>query len=135
MPYKCVHCSEIYGDSSNEVLAGCSKCHSKFFFYIKEEKLKEILDKKENEPVLTNAEKDQMEKDVREIAGLGEDDSAPIFLDFESVKVLKPGKYLLDLAKLFTKDKPRVYQIEDGKYIVDLTALGKSPKSEKTSHK
>jgi len=46
-----------------------------------------------------------------------------VFLDFESVRVLKPGKYLLDLQKLFSMGKPRVYQLEDGKYIVDLASV------------
>jgi predicted nucleic acid-binding Zn-ribbon protein len=119
MPYKCVHCSEIYKDGSSEVIEGCKSCNSKFFFYIKEEKLKEILQNKEL-PELSNPEKKQIEKDVRDITGI-KDEETPIFLDFESVKVLKPGKYLLDLAKLFSMSKPRVYQLEDGKYIVDLS--------------
>lgn len=118
MPYRCVHCSEIYEDGSNEVLEGCAKCKSKFFFYIKQEKLKEVLENREI-PQLSTGEKKQIEKDVRDIAGIT-DEEMPIFLDFESVKVLKPGKYLLDLTKLFAMNKPRVYQLEDGKYIVDL---------------
>lgn len=126
MPYKCVHCSEIYQDGSSETLSGCTNCHSKFFFYIKEEKLKQILENKELEPQLTNVEKKQMEEDVREIAGLTEEDETPVFLDFESVKVLKPGKYLLDLQRLFDMHNPRVYQIEDGKYLVDLNSKMKS---------
>ena len=126
MPYKCVHCSKLYKDGSQEILVGCSECKSKFFFYIKEEKLKEILDKKDAEPELSQSEKSQIESDVRYIAGI-EDEDTPVFLDFESIKIIKPGKYLLDLAKLFDKDKPKIYQMEDGKYVVDLI----SPKSKK----
>ena len=48
-----------------------------------------------------------------------------MFLDFESVKVLKPGKYVIDIAKLFEKNKPRVYKLEDGKYLIDLANFGK----------
>ena len=72
----------------------------------------------------SSVEKEQMEKDVREIAGL-EDEEVPIFLDFESVSVVKPGRYLLDLSKLFAQNKPRVYKLEDGKYIVDFAAYVK----------
>jgi len=71
---------------------------------------------------LNDEEKEQIEEDVREIAGI-KDEEAPVFLDFESVRVLKPGKYLLDLQKLFSMGKPRVYQLEDGKYIVDLASV------------
>ena len=126
MPYKCVHCSAVYADGSKDVLVGCTKCRSKFFFYIKEEKLKEMEQTATLE--LTAQEKKQMEVDVREIAGLEEPDT-PVFLDFESVRVLKPGKYLIDIAKLFSRDKPRVYQIEDGKYIVDLVSVRKNEES------
>lgn len=120
MAYKCVHCSEIYKDGSKELVEGCSNCKSKFFFYIKEEKLKEMIDFGYTTPELSTSEKKQIEEDIREIAGI-ENEDEPVFLDFESVKVLKPGRYLLDLQKLFSMDKPRVYQIENGKYIVDLT--------------
>jgi predicted nucleic acid-binding Zn-ribbon protein len=118
MAYRCVHCSGIYEDGSNEILTGCTKCKSKFFFYIRNEKLKEILANKEM-PELTTHEINQVENDVRDIAGI-KDEESPVFLDFESVKVLKPGKYLLDLTKLFAMNRPRVYQLDDGKYIVDL---------------
>ncbi|MEK6928830.1 MAG: Zn-ribbon containing protein [Nanoarchaeota archaeon] len=120
MPYKCVHCSQVYEDGSGEVLIGCTNCKSKFFFYIKKEKLEEI-GAKLPELQLSYTEKKQIESDVREIIGL-DDEETPVFLDFESVRVIKPGKYLLDLPKLFSIDKPKIYQLEDGKYIVDLTS-------------
>lgn len=133
MPYKCVHCSKVYVDDAREVLEGC-ECKSKFFFYIKEEKLREIIQGSAIEPILTDNEKEQMEEDVREIAGV-EGYDEPVFLDFESVKVIKPGKYLLDLQKLFSMDKPRVYKLEDGKYIVDLSPFAKMGKTVKTDEK
>jgi predicted nucleic acid-binding Zn-ribbon protein len=135
MPYKCVHCSSMYKDGASELLSGCTNCNSKFFFYIKEEKLKLLAEQGALDPQLSTSEKKQMEEDVREIIGLEKDDEeTPVFLDFESVKVIKPGKYLLDLQKLFAMDKPRVYQIENGKYIVDLTKPPK-PLKEKEEKK
>jgi len=126
MAYRCVHCTKIYEDGSDEILNGCTECKSKFFFYIKNDKLKEILEKNAPGLDLTNKEKVQIEEDIRDIAGV-DDEETPIFLDFESVKVVKPGKYLLDLGKLFEMNKPRIYQIEDGKYIIDLVGKNKSP--------
>jgi len=135
MAYKCVHCSAVYEDSAKELIEGCSNgnCKSKFFFYISPEKLREIEAVKsavqgEEQPLeLTAREKKQMEKDVRDITGITNLET-PVFLDFESIKIIKPGKYLLDLAKLFSIDKPRVYKLEDGKYIIDLSVLNKRPK-------
>lgn len=125
MPYKCVHCSAVYDDEAKELIDGCSSegCKSKFFFYIQKEKLKEIEKKKEAEAEkLSASEKKQIEKDVRDISGV-QNEETPIFLDFESIKIIKPGKYVIDVAKLFDKNKPRIYKLEDGKYIVDLMAL------------
>lgn len=124
MPHQCVHCSEIYDDGSEEILKGCSKCGGRFFFYLTQEKIDKIKSKEEegtglNE--LSKSEKEQIEEDVREIVGVEEVD-APIILDFESVKVLKPGKYLLDIYNLFKKERPLIYKLDDGKYIIDLAA-------------
>ncbi len=128
MAYRCVHCSEIFPDGSKEVLNGCN-CGGKFFFYIKEDKLKQIQENQALDPELTASEKNQIENDVRDIAGI-KDEEAPIFLDFESIKILKPGKYLIDLSKMFSVDKPKIYKLEDGKYIIDLTALMKEKRKE-----
>ena len=129
MPNRCVHCSKIYDDTAPEILNGCSNCGSRFFFYLSEEKLEKLKENEESEPYLTKSEKNQIEEDVREIARI-EDDEAPILLDFESVKIIKPGKYLLDIANLFSRERPLIYKLEDGKYIIDLTSQIKTLKKD-----
>jgi len=122
MPYKCVHCNKIYDDGSEQVLKGCDDCKSKFFFFVRKEQLAKMKEQDVATMDLSASEKKQMELDVREITGF-EDEETPVFLDFESVKVIKPGKYQVDVGKLFSTDKPRVYKLEDGKYIVDLSSV------------
>jgi predicted nucleic acid-binding Zn-ribbon protein len=122
MPNQCVHCSEIYDDGASEILSGCSKCGSRFFFYLTQEKLEKLKANEEESVELTKTEKKQVEKDVRDIVGVKDDEEAPIILDFESVRIIKPGKYILDIPNLFSKKRPLVYKLEDGKYIVDLTS-------------
>ena len=124
MPYKCVHCNSTYADGAPELTDGCT-CGSKFFFYLKSEKLAEIESQRITLTNLTTKEKEQMEEDVREIAGVQNEDT-PIFLDFESITVVRPGKYLIDINKLLSPDKPRVYKLEDGKYIIDLSLKKKA---------
>lgn len=79
----------------------------------------EKMKTREEEIELSYEEKKQVERDVREITGFG-DEEMPVFLDFESIKVIKPGKYLVDVGNLFSTKKPRVYKLEDGKYVIDL---------------
>ncbi len=120
MPHQCVHCSEIYDDGASEILKGCSKCNSRFFFYLSKEKIAKMEKEKEENLNLTKTEKKQIEQDVRDIAGIT-DLEAPVVLDFESVKITKPGKYVLDIPNLFSKERPLVYKLEDGKYIIDIS--------------
>ncbi len=114
--HQCVRCSKLYPDGSNELLAGCS-CGGKFFFFIKQ---KDIDAAKEVTSNLSVEDKKQIETDVLDIIGLEETDK-PVILDLESIRILTPGKYELDLVELF-KGKPLVYRVEDGKYIIDLAA-------------
>ena len=121
MPHQCVRCNVMYQDGSAELLKGCTKCQGKFFFFIKKAEVEEAKELVAN---LTEEEKIQMEKDVFDIIGI-EDDEKPVVLDIESIRVLKPGKYQLDVVELF-KGKPLVYRLEDGKYVIDLVSTFKS---------
>ncbi|MBU3907261.1 MAG: hypothetical protein KKA64_03345 [Nanoarchaeota archaeon] len=110
---------------SKELLTGCSKCGSHFFFYIKEDQMQRL---KENQMEIPQEDKKQIEKDIREMTGITEEDT-PVILDLESVRVISPGKFEIDLVNLFNKKRPLIYRLEEGKYIIDLaSALEKSIK-------
>jgi len=124
-PHQCVHCGEIYPAGCKELLEGCNKCKSHFFFYIREDQLEKI---KENPIEIPEQDKKQVEKDIREMAGITEED-APVILDIESVRVTGAGKFEIDIVNLFRKDRPLIYKLEEGKYIIDLAStLNKSIK-------
>jgi len=114
MPHQCVRCNTFYEDGAEEILKGCS-CGSRLFFYVKKSNLEKSKELTES---LTEEEKKQIEKDVYDLIGSRED-SEPVVLDLESIRILKPGKYELDLVHLFKKD-PLVYKTGDGKYMIDL---------------
>ena len=116
MPHQCVHCSRIIPAGSKELLEGCKKCKGHFFFYIRDEQLEKIKEK----PVeIPQEDKKTVEKDIREIAGIT-DEEAPVILDIESVRVTGAGKFEIDIVNLFRKDRPLIYKLEEGKYIIDL---------------
>lgn len=118
MPHQCVRCGKMYDDASAEILSGCS-CGAKMFYFIRAEKLKAIQEKQEQEK-LSKKEKEEIEKEVYDLIGNEIDMDKPIILDIESIEILKPGKYQLDLVKLFKAKEPLIYKLEDGKYMVDL---------------
>jgi uncharacterized protein len=122
MPHQCVHCSKVYPDAAPELLKGC-ECGSHFFYYIKKQLYDESKDHiQEKIEQLEGVDKKQVEKDVREIMGIEEKEDIPVILDLESIRILKPGKYELDVVNLFSKKRPLIYKLEEGKYIIDLAS-------------
>ena len=118
MPHQCVHCGNVFPDAAEEVLKGCT-CGSHFFYYIKEMPSSEV---KEAIVELEKSDKEQIEKDIRELTGLDKKPDEPVILDLESVRVIKPGKFEIDIVNLFSKNRPLIYKLEEGKYVIDLAS-------------
>jgi predicted nucleic acid-binding Zn-ribbon protein len=117
MPHQCVRCNTFYDDGATEIIKGC-KCGGKLFFYVKKQKLEEAK-KIADDIKLTPKEKVQIEKDVFDMVGSDIDRDEPVVLDLEAIRILKPGKYELDLVHLF-KGEPLIFKLEEGKYMIDL---------------
>jgi len=105
----------MYEDGAAEILKGCP-CGARLFFYIKKEKLEQS--KQELSVKLSQIDKTQIEQDVFDMLNVDVAD-VPVVLDFESIRVLKPGKYELDLVHLF-RGEPLIFKLADGKYIIDV---------------
>jgi len=130
MPHQCVHCGKIIAPGSKEVLDGCSKCGSRFFFYLRDEVANKLTEE-QTQPLreFSQVEKNKVESDVREILKV-EDDEEPVVLDIESVRVLGPGKFEIDLVALLNR-KPIVFKLEEGKYMIDIESSMPVKKDEK----
>jgi predicted nucleic acid-binding Zn-ribbon protein len=119
MPNKCANCGKIHPDNAEYLLDGCDRCGSKFFFYIKQDLLNDL--EKEIEK-LTTKEVREIERDVRDIIPKGIEKDETVVLDLEAIRVMKPGKYLIDVTNLLTQ-KPIVIRVGPGKYKLDLSVL------------
>lgn len=126
MPHQCVKCGTFYDDGSSAIIQGCTSdhegksCGGKLFFYVKKERMDALKEEQEQVLNLSTSEKKQIEKDVYDLMGTDIDHDKPIVLDLESIRILRPGKYELDLVNLFEKKQPLIYRLEDGKYMVDV---------------
>ncbi len=129
MPHQCVRCGTFYNDGAEEILKGCN-CSGKLFFYVKKSKLKKA--KKISEE-LTGEQKKEIELQVQEIVGFKSEE--PVVLDFESINVVEPGKFEIDLVSLMNKEKPIVYKLDEGKYVIDVAESFKRNKEAKDSAK
>ncbi|HIG93759.1 MAG: hypothetical protein QT02_C0006G0024 [archaeon GW2011_AR9] len=115
MPHQCVRCNTFYPDGAQEILKGCS-CGARLFFFIKKQDIeygKELISN------LSDEDKKNIEEDVREILNLPQETDSPVVLELEAIRILKPGKYELDLVHLFKKD-PLIIKLDEGKYMIDL---------------
>jgi predicted nucleic acid-binding Zn-ribbon protein len=122
MPHQCVHCSKIIEVGSREILEGCEDCGGKFFFYIRDEQAQRMREMKEEPiPEFNTVDKRKVEEDVRSILKV-EDEEKPVILDLESVKVVGPGKFELDIVSLLNR-KPVVFKISEGKYLIDIEGM------------
>jgi len=119
MPHQCVHCSKIIEVGSKEILEGCNSCSGKFFFYIRDEQAEKIKEAREIPiPEFNTIDKKQVEEDVRSILNI-EDEAKPVILDLESIRVLNPGKFEIDIVSLMNR-RPIVFKLQEGKYLIDI---------------
>lgn len=119
MPNKCVKCGKLHADEAEYLLNGCDACGSRFFFYVRKESLAKVEKAVEK---LTEKEVQEIEQDVRDILPKEYKKDETVVLDIEAIRVVKPGKYEIDVTNLFNQ-KPVVIKIGVGKYKLDLTTL------------
>jgi predicted nucleic acid-binding Zn-ribbon protein len=115
MPHQCVRCGSFYDDGAAEILKGC-KCGARLFLFVKKESIEKAKTITTN---LTETQKQQIEEDVLDLVGAEKSDE-PVVLDLESIRITEPGKFELDLVQLFNKDRPVVFKLAEGKYIIDV---------------
>lgn len=128
MPHQCVRCNTFYDDGNEAILKGCS-CGAKLFFFIKKARLEKLQQAAVEAPPVNAEERKQIESDVLDVLGVSEPEE-PVVLDLESVRVLKPGKYEIDLVHLF-KGEPLIFKLADGKYIIDIAETFRRMRKEK----
>ncbi|MEM1578597.1 MAG: Zn-ribbon domain-containing protein [Archaeoglobaceae archaeon] len=103
MPHQCTKCGKLFPDGDTRLLNGCDCGNNKFLYVPK--------GKKEKEEVTEEIKKE--------------------FLRFgiESVRIIAPGQYEINLEKLLEREEIIIALEEDGRYIIHLPSLlKKKPK-------
>ena len=117
MPHRCTKCGKEYPDGDMRILKGC-ECGNNKFLYVPKAKAEVEIAKEV-------AEATDIEEPVKRIERQLTD------MGIASVKIIAPGKYELNLDRLFTSDEIVIALQEDGKYIIHLPSLLKSKKEKK----
>ena len=131
MPHKCTRCESIFRDGAAIILNGCPKCGWNKFLYVRDEKIiPEIKTDKGTIP----PEASKFIKEVDELVGnktvpakIVEVKEKPkpeeVGDRVESVRILSPGQYELNLDSILKRDEIVMALKEDGTYVVHLPSV------------
>ncbi|ATZ61307.2 MAG: Zn-ribbon domain-containing protein [Methanosarcinales archaeon Met12] len=134
MPHKCTRCGQTFRDGASEILSGCPTCGWNKFLYVTD-RSEEIA----RQDVLSE---DAEVMDINELINKVEIEEkpkthpAPDSHRVESIKILCPGSYELNIKSLL--DRPEIIMAlkEEGTYMVHLPSIfSKGDKKRKSGRK
>ncbi|MDD1700846.1 MAG: Zn-ribbon domain-containing protein [Methanoregula sp.] len=127
MPHKCTKCGREYKDGSTEILKGCASCGGKRFLYVKETELnKDVLEEKSIDEIAQESREDVLEISEPETK------EVEMYDRVETIRIVSPGTYELNLEKMAESDQRIVSVGKGGNYIIDLMSMAKDqPKKKK----
>ena len=140
MPHKCTKCEHIFEDGAEVILSGCPNCGWNKFLYVQgknaspeEEGGEEEPQVSEEDVVAEGAEtvsQEKLIKEVDEVLGLPEEKPAAAEEGerVESVRILGPGSYELNLDSLLGRKELVVALKEEGTYALHLPSVFKDKK-------
>jgi uncharacterized protein len=100
MKHRCTVCEKTYDKGADEILNGCV-CGNTRFYFVNEKKT--VLKQQDNNFY-------ELEDD---------ENNEIIAFDLETINIIAPGKYEIDVNALMTNDE-LVYKYGEGKYSVDI---------------
>jgi hypothetical protein len=97
MPHQCTKCGKEYADGDVRILSGC-ECGNNRFLYV---------------PKVKREREEQVEEIKEQLSEMG----------IESVKILAPGMYEINLERILERDEIVIALQEDGRYVIHLPSL------------
>ena len=126
MPHKCTKCGREYKDGSTEILKGCASCSGKKFLYVKDTEInKDVLEEKSIEEIARESH-----EEILQVVEPRTKQEVEMFDRVETIRIVSPGTYELNLEKMAQGDERIVSVGKEGSYIIDLMSMTKD-----TSHK
>jgi len=124
MPHKCTQCGREFEDGSTRILKGCPSCGGKKFLYIREaERHDDVLKEKTIDEIARDTG-----EDVLEVKQDRRKEEIEVFERIESIRILSPGSYELNIEKLARSDEVVVGLEKEGKYVVDILSMARKRK-------
>ncbi len=135
MPHKCTKCENIFRDGAAIILNGCPKCGWNKFLYVRDETTP-LPEKTQMPAGSIPPAASKFIKEVDELLGNKSVPPQPVPKELkaetkpeevgervESVRILSPGSYELNLDSIMKRDEIVMALKEDGTYIVHLPSI------------
>ena len=121
MPHKCTKCGREYKDGSTEILKGCASCGGKKFLYVKATEInKDVLEEKSIEEIARESH-----EEILQVIEPKTKQEVEMFDRVETIRIVSPGTYELNLEKMAQGDERIVSVGKEGNYIIDLMSMTK----------
>ena len=141
MPHKCTRCENIFKDGAAIILNGCPKCGWNKFLYVRDETPTTVPNTGATSGQIS-PEASKFIKEVDEMLGIKDEpaksesktepkaETTPkeIGNRVESIRIVSPGQYELNLESLLERKEIVMALKEDGTYIVHLPSVFKKKK-------
>jgi uncharacterized protein len=125
MPHKCMQCGREYKSASPAILRGCESCGGRKFLFVGEkDRNEDVLSEKSTVTLAEESFSKVLE--VQTEPGNQQDFATRL----ESIRIVAPGTYELNIEKLANSDERVVSIGTEGNYVVDLHSMVK-PKKDK----
>jgi predicted nucleic acid-binding Zn-ribbon protein len=144
MPHKCTRCESIFKDGAAIILNGCPKCGWNKFLYVRDDTPVPEQVVKPDASISTgqiSPEASKFIKEVDEMLFIQDEPKRPeikteqkfetlkeIGNRVESIRIIAPGQYELNLESLLERKEIVMALKEDGTYIVHLPSVFKQKK-------
>jgi predicted nucleic acid-binding Zn-ribbon protein len=131
MPHKCTKCGREYKDGSTEILKGCASCGGKKFLYVKDTEInKDVLEEKSIEDIAR-----ETHEEILQVVEPRTKQEVEMFDRVETIRIVSPGTYELNLEKMAQGDERIVSVGKEGSYIIDLMSMTKDTSPKKKGKK
>lgn len=136
MPHKCTRCEKIFKDGAVEILNGCPNCGWNKFLYVHDEphEVKKSATEGEGEQPSKKSIKDIdefLEDQGIKVDEVVKTEQEPEDERIESVRIMGPGSYELNLEALLERKEIIMALKEDGTYMVHLPSVFDNKKKKK----
>lgn len=131
MVHTCAKCGKVCPDSSDEILTGCAVCGGKKFYFERPQ----ARDAGARTNTGAAPPPEPAHETAEHMESMAEPEKEDRFSRVESIRILGPGTYELNIEKMARSDDRVVGLGQEGSYAVDLLSMAGTKKKKRKAER